>query len=190
MLISFILIYICSSISASLYFKYPSTYDCEVIYHNYEDNDSWLYKLAFKEYFANHDADDYYTTELSDTTYGPYLQCFCDQTSEGWSYEYENPFPNLANTYDTYDICNSYNWETIKQYVFGGSISVIIVVVNTILRLILINLIKWIGEDTHSAQLKSITNGVFVVLFMNTGFLLLLAYANFAEIGGIFAVLF
>lgn len=56
-------------------------------------------------------------------------------------------------------------------------------VINTILRTILIGLIKWIGEDTHSAQLKSITNGVFVTLFFNTAFLVLLSYANFEEIG-------
>jgi hypothetical protein len=46
--------------------------------------------------------------------------------------------------------------------IFGSFMSFIIVVINTILRLNLISLIKWIGEDTHSAQLKSITNGVFV----------------------------
>ena len=46
----------------------------------------------------------------------------------------------------------------------------------------MIKLIKWIGEDTHSAQLRSIANGVFVTLFFNTGFLTLLAYANFSEV--------
>jgi len=65
---------------------------------------------------------------------------------------------------------------------FGMAMSLVVVVINTILRLILIALIKWIGEDTHSAQLKSITNGVFVTQFFNTAFLLLLAYANFNEI--------
>lgn len=59
-----------------------------------------------------------------------------------------------------------------------------------ILRIILISLIKWIGEDTHSAQLKSITNGIFVVLFCNTGFLVLLAYANMGEFSGWFASFF
>ena len=58
-----------------------------------------------------------------------------------------------------------------------------IVVINTILRMILINLIKWIGEDTHSQQLKSITNGVFVTQFFNTAILLLLVNANFGEVG-------
>jgi hypothetical protein len=44
----------------------------------------------------------------------------------------------------------------------GSAMSFMIVVINTILRLILISLIKWIGEDTYSKQIKSITNGVFI----------------------------
>jgi hypothetical protein len=43
-------------------------------------------------------------------------------------------------------------------------------------------LIKWIGEDTHSQQLKSITNGIFVTQFFNTGILLALVTANFTEV--------
>jgi len=46
--------------------------------------------------------------------------------------------------------------------VLGSGMSFIIVAINSVLRMIMITLIKWIGEDTHSAQLKSITNGVFV----------------------------
>lgn len=60
--------------------------------------------------------------------------------------------------------------------------SFFIVAINSILRMILINLIKWIGEDTHSKQLKSITNGVFITQFMNTGILILLVQANFSEV--------
>lgn len=59
--------------------------------------------------------------------------------------------------------------------------SVIIVGTNFILRMIMISLIKWIGEDTHSQQLKSITNGIFIVQFLNTGILLLLVQANLKE---------
>jgi hypothetical protein len=61
--------------------------------------------------------------------------------------------------------------------------SFLIVTINTILRLVLISLIKWIGEDTHSQQLKSITNGVFVTQFFNTAILLLLVNANVGEVG-------
>jgi hypothetical protein len=60
--------------------------------------------------------------------------------------------------------------------------SFLIVAINSILRIIMITLIKWIGEDTYSQQLKSITNGVFVAQFMNTGFLMLLVQANLQEV--------
>ena len=43
------------------------------------------------------------------------------------------------------------------------AMSIIIVGTNLVLRMIMIGLIKWIGEDTHSQQLKSITNGIFIV---------------------------
>ena len=40
-------------------------------------------------------------------------------------------------------------------------------------------MITWVGEDTHSERLSSITNGVFASQFFNTGFVLLLVNANF-----------
>ena len=40
----------------------------------------------------------------------------------------------------------------------------------------------WIGFDTHSMLQTKITNGVFLVLFANTGMLLTTANANFKEI--------
>jgi hypothetical protein len=71
--------------------------------------------------------------------------------------------------------------DTFKGKMLGMGMSVIIVATNLILRMIMITLIKWIGEDTHSQQLKSITNGVFIVQFLNTGILLLLVQANLQE---------
>jgi hypothetical protein len=61
--------------------------------------------------------------------------------------------------------------------------SFIIVSINWILRNIMITLIKSIGQDTYSQQLKSITNGVFIVQFFNTAILIILVQANFKEIG-------
>jgi hypothetical protein len=72
--------------------------------------------------------------------------------------------------------------EMFNATIIGGVMSFFIVAINTVLRMILINLIKWIGEDTHSQQLKSITNGVFITQFMNTGILILLVQANFTEV--------
>ena len=59
-------------------------------------------------------------------------------------------------------ICYNYMTDNLRAKVLGGVMSFSIVAINTILRLIMITLIKWISEDTHSQQLKTITNGVFV----------------------------
>ena len=45
-----------------------------------------------------------------------------------------------------------------------------------------ISLITWIGYDTHSELMARITNGVFIVLFFNTGFLITLANANLSDV--------
>ena len=56
-----------------------------------------------------------------------------------------------------------------------------IVIVNTILKLVTIKGIEWVGEDTNSEQLTSITNGVFIAQFFNTGILILLVNGNMTE---------
>jgi hypothetical protein len=71
----------------------------------------------------------------------------------------------------------------LKGKILGLSITVIILVTNTILKFISIALVKWIGEDTYSEQLRSITNAIFIAQFFNTGILLLLVNANFNEVG-------
>jgi len=61
------------------------------------------------------------------------------------------------------------------------AISMVIVAFNLVLRFIIIALIEWIGEDTYSERLSSITNAVFMATFFNTGILLLLVNANVTE---------
>lgn len=51
-------------------------------------------------------------------------------------------------------------------------------------------LITWIGYDTYSEQMTRIINGVFIVLFFNTGILLLLVNANLTDISGLLGRLF
>jgi hypothetical protein len=87
------------------------------------------------------------------------------------------------NEAQTLPICAQYQSEKFAGLIFGSFMSFIIVAINSILRIIMITLIKWIGEDTHSSQLKSITNGVFVAQFFNTAILLILSNANFSEVG-------
>lgn len=72
--------------------------------------------------------------------------------------------------------------DTYKAKAFGASISVVVNVVNTILKLIIIALITNIGEDTKSAMMRSIMVGVFVTQFFNTAVLLPLSSANLTEL--------
>jgi hypothetical protein len=53
--------------------------------------------------------------------------------------------------------------------------------VNVILKNVIIRGITWVGEDTNSQQLSSITNGVFIAQFFNTGILILLVNGNMTE---------
>lgn len=52
---------------------------------------------------------------------------------------------------------------------------------NTILKTVTIKMITWVGEDTMSERLTSITQGVFLAQFFNTGWVLLLVNANLTE---------
>lgn len=56
-----------------------------------------------------------------------------------------------------------------------------IIAINLILKSVIIKGITWVGEDTNSEQLSSITNGVFFAQFFNTGILLLLVNGNLTE---------
>lgn len=47
--------------------------------------------------------------------------------------------------------------------------------------MVIINLVKWVGEDTNSEQLSSITRAIFIAQFFNTGIILLLVQANLSE---------
>jgi len=74
-----------------------------------------------------------------------------------------------------------YFWDYKKGKAFGTSVAFVIIAVNLILKTSIIKLITWVGEDTCSEQLASITNGVFIAQFFNTGFLLLMVNANISE---------
>lgn len=63
----------------------------------------------------------------------------------------------------------------------SSSISFAIIAINLILKKIVIALLAWVKEATKSEMLASITNGVFIALYLNTGFLLTVANANLTE---------
>ena len=45
-------------------------------------------------------------------------------------------------------------------------------------------MIPFIGFETESQEITAITNGVFLVLFFNTGLLLMLVNANLSDVSG------
>ncbi len=69
--------------------------------------------------------------------------------------------------------------------VIGNGITIMIVVINVILKMSTIALITWIGYDTYSELMTNIVNGVFVVLFFNTGILIVLSNANLSDVSGL-----
>lgn len=79
------------------------------------------------------------------------------------------------------NICTQYYSDQKWSKALGTGISFIIIIVNAILKTTIIKLIQWVGEDTWSEQLSSVTRGVFFAQFFNTGFLLLLVNANMTE---------
>jgi hypothetical protein len=80
-------------------------------------------------------------------------------------------------------ICKQYHDDKTNALILGQGIAFIIVIMNNILKTVTIKMIIWVGEDTQSERLTSITQGVFIAQFFNTGLVLLLVNANLTEYG-------
>jgi len=59
---------------------------------------------------------------------------------------------------------------------------VAVIGIDVILRLTAIELFTWVGYDTYSELMTKIVNGVFLVLFFNTGVILVLVQANLSDV--------
>ena len=82
---------------------------------------------------------------------GP-MQCFCNaEKKDGKS---KNEFYSLKNIWGktTYSeqICLEYSDDKLKSKLYGLSITVIIIVINTILKKAIVSMVSWIGIDTIS----------------------------------------
>jgi hypothetical protein len=56
-----------------------------------------------------------------------------------------------------------------------------IIILNTVIRMVVIIIINKVGCSTESTQMKFITDCVFICIFFNTGFLLMLCNSNLTE---------
>ena len=175
---SFIVIYICESYSNSLLALYPPMLpaDCEKL-SGYDDPDLFLKSAIFE--FRSNSA----MAELGrDVSYAGYVQCFCDAKA------LEGDAPDTM--YHEEKVCQAYIDSLFPTLIFTNGIMVLIIAINVILRTITVMLITWIGYDTYSEQMTRIINGVFIVLFFNTGILLLLVNANLSDVSGLLGRLF
>jgi hypothetical protein len=89
--------------------------------------------------------------------------------------------PGTGGTVEPTDICVNILEKKFLGIAVASSISFVIIAINIILKKFVVDLLTWVKEATNSEKLASCTNGVFVVLYINTGFLLLLANANLTE---------
>ena len=111
------------------------------------------------------------------------MQCFCqEQHKVGKS---KNEMYSLVGVggqvmYEQ-PVCLEYSNDMLNSKLIGQSIAFIIVGINVVLKIVIIELIRWVGEDTCSAQKSSITEYVFLAQFFNTGFLILIVNANLTE---------
>lgn len=116
-------------------------------------------------------------------TYAGYVQCYCQETLTNSTLSttpyYWNRYGQKLKSED--DICTAYFNNVWFVLFMTNFITGFIVVVNTIIKTVAIELITWIGYDTQSQMLTRITNGVFISLFFNTGFLLILSNANWSQ---------
>ena len=177
--ISGAIIYVCSYTSTSLKLRYPST-NCVDTDEMFADDADGYESDAFKEYILNEQLKE--KGEL--TMYTTVMQCFCRSKGE----EEKNKEYTITVTDDNGEskeekkkFCAEYYKDKTLSKGLGTSISFIIIAINVALKTIIIKLIESIKQDTYSERLASITNGVFIAQFFNTGFLLLLVNANVTE---------
>lgn len=109
------------------------------------------------------------------------MQCFCKNEHKSGKKSTEIYKLNQNGTTVEIPICYKIYKDKIIQQIASSSISVIIVIVNVILKTIIIKMVYAIGDETISKQKATITNAVFLAQFANTGFVILLVNANLTE---------
>ncbi len=153
-MIAFGIFYILKSFTISNNEKYPPSTDCASIIDmfgsDFDDTD-------FREFAG---ADKNPTMDGKGT--GIYY-CFCK---------------NYDGNLDKPDYCDDYTYDYLIALALGKVVSFAIVIINTILRTIVMMLIKYIGFYTESEQTLNIKSSIFVTQFFNTAILLLLTGAN------------
>lgn len=113
---------------------------------------------------------------------GP-MQCFCiaEKKDGKKKTEYYTLKDKRGGISFQGQICLEYSNDQLKSKLYGLSITVIIVVINQILKKGIIDMVSWIGIDTLSKQMGIVAKAVFLAQFFNTGIIILIINANLAE---------
>lgn len=146
---SFLLIYTAQKTSLAMKQKYPKL-NCKEVNAEYEGRrDKWM-RDAVNEYIINTAIEE--KGEVALYT-GP-MQCFCD--AERKSKHKKNELYELRDKEEPNKvifkepICLHYINDKKLAKLLALSITVIVIVINAILKKIVVALVSWIGEDTVS----------------------------------------
>ena len=113
---------------------------------------------------------------------GP-MQCFCNaekklKHKKSEYYELKNEDGKVTARHQ---LCLQYALDKRNAKLLALSVTVIIILINTILKKLVVALVSWIGEDTISQQKGSVVKGAFLGQFFNTGFIILIVNANMKQ---------
>jgi len=181
------IIFAFTKISLAAKFKYPKVncaeFNAEYIAEGSVPGDSgYRWDTWKKDSLAEYSMNEDFASEGKPTHFTGGMQCFCSfQDTE----EVDPATLYKADDSDTAEVgvplCQILKSDQLTSKVFGQSVAFVIIAINIVLKTVIIKGITWVGEDTNSEQLASITNGVFVAQFFNTGILLLLVNGNMSE---------
>jgi hypothetical protein len=95
-----------------------------------------------------------------------YYQCYCKFNS------------GKSATFDSNDFCHEYQYDQSFGLAMTTLVTVLVSVINIIIRTLNMTLINKIGYDTHSERYSAIMTSIFIVSYINTGIILALTNAN------------
>ena len=78
-------------------------------------------------------------------------------------------------------MCKEFAVKMLKAMSFANSLKYVMTIWNTILRMIVIYAVTWVGYDTQTAQLERVTVVTFLCQFFYTAWILLLVNADLSE---------
>lgn len=175
------LIFCCQLKSRGLKMKYP-LYHCSEEYELYTGSDGIVQEDKFKSSALDEFMNNYNAHQNGEkTSYEGAYQCYCTWLKENTSKKAHRSKDVEIDGGEKVALCDQYFGDEDMSEALSSGIPFVIIGVNLIMKTLIVALIKWIKEDTCSVQYSSMTSGVFIAQFFNTGILLLLVNANMSE---------